>query len=162
MAGWFETHRAVVHQWQCDHLGHLNVRTYAHFFDDAGFHFWTGIPRAREIMTAHGIGVVVARTTNDFVHEARAGELVVINSALTRLGTKSLTYTQRLTNSRDRRPAGGARRGGGDLRPGAAQGGGNAGGVAGGVGGGVGCRRKKLARWTIYYLNKKVYLSNIF
>ena len=99
MTGWFETHRAVIHQWQCDHLGHLNVRTYAHFFDDAGFHFWTGIPRAKDIMAAHNIGVVVARTTNDFVAEARAGELVVINSALTRLGTKSLTYTQRLTNA---------------------------------------------------------------
>jgi acyl-CoA thioester hydrolase len=98
MAEWNETHRAVVHQWQCDHLGHLNVRYYAHFFDDAGFHFWTGIPRAKDIMLAHGIGVVVARTTNDFVKEARAGQLVVINSALTRLGTKSLTYTQRLTN----------------------------------------------------------------
>ncbi len=99
MADWFETHRAVVHLWQCDHLGHLNVRYYAHFFDDAGFHFWTGIPRAKDIMTAHGIGVVVARTANDFVHEARAGELVIIKSALTRLGTKSLTYTQRLTNA---------------------------------------------------------------
>ena len=99
MAGWKETHRAVVHQWQCDHLGHLNVRYYAHFFDDAGFHFWTGIPGAQAIMTAHKIGVVVARTTNDFLKEARAGELVVINSALTRLGTKSLTYTQRLTNA---------------------------------------------------------------
>jgi len=99
MTGWFETHRAVVHQWQCDHLGHLNVRYYAHFFDDAGFHFWTGIPHAKEIMAAHHIGVVVARTTNDFLKEARAGELLVIRSALTRLGTKSLTYTQRLTNA---------------------------------------------------------------
>ena len=99
MADWIETHRAVVHQWNCDHLGHLNVRYYAHFFDDAGFHFWTGIPRAQEIMKAHGIGVVVARTTNDFLKEARAGELVVIKSALTRLGTKSLTYTQRMTNA---------------------------------------------------------------
>lgn len=99
MDGWFETHRAVVHQWQCDHLGHLNVRYYAHFFDDAGFHFWTGIPRAKEIMAAHGLTVVVARTTNDFVHEARAGELVVIRSALTGLGGKSLTYTQRLTSA---------------------------------------------------------------
>jgi acyl-CoA thioester hydrolase len=101
MTGWFETHRAVVHQWQCDHLGHLNVRYYAHFFDDAGFHFWTGIPEAQTIMKAHNIGVVVARTTNDFLHEARAGELVVIRSALTRLGSKSLTYTQRLSNAED-------------------------------------------------------------
>ena len=99
MADWFETHRAVVHQWQCDHLDHLNVRYYAHFFDDAGFHFWTGLPGAQAIMKQHNIGVVVTRTTNDFLHEARAGELVVIKSALTRLGTKSLTYTQRLTNA---------------------------------------------------------------
>lgn len=99
MADWIETHRAVVHQWYCDHLGHMNVRYYAHFFDDAGFHFWTGIPGAQDIMKRHGIGVVVARTTNDFIQEARAGELVVVNSALTRLGTKSLTYTQRLTNA---------------------------------------------------------------
>jgi acyl-CoA thioester hydrolase len=101
MAGWFETHRAVVHQWQCDHLGHMNVRYYAHIFDDAGFHFWTGIEGAKAVMEKHGISVVVARTTNDFLHEARAGELVVVKSALTRLGTKSLTYTQRLTNAED-------------------------------------------------------------
>ena len=101
MSSWFETHRAVVHQWQCDHLGHLNVRYYAHIFDDAGFHFWTGIAGARDIMDRHGIGVVVARTTNDFLHEARAGQLVVCKSALTRLGTRSLTYTQRLTNAED-------------------------------------------------------------
>ena len=98
MADWIETHRAVIHQWTCDHLGHMNVRYYAHIFDDAGFHFWTGIPHAQSIMKAHNIGVVVARTTNDFLKEARAGELVVIRSALTRLGTKSLTYTQRMTN----------------------------------------------------------------
>lgn len=99
MAHWIETHRAVVHQWYCDHLGHMNVRYYAHFFDDAGFHFWTGIAGAQDIMKRHGIGVVVARTTNDFIQEARAGALVVIHSGLTRLGAKSLTYTQRLTNA---------------------------------------------------------------
>ncbi len=77
----------------------MNVRYYAHIFDDAGFHFWTGIHGAKAVMEKHGIGVVVARTTNDFLHEARAGELVVVKSGLTRLGTKSLTYTQRLTNA---------------------------------------------------------------
>ena len=78
MADWIETHRAVIHQWTCDHLGHMNVRYYAHIFDDAGFHFWTGIPQAQAIMKAHNIGVVVARTTTDFLKEARAGELVYL------------------------------------------------------------------------------------
>ena len=101
MAEWIETHRAVVHQWWCDHLGHMNVRYYAHFFDDAGFHYWTGIPEAKAIFERQGIGVVVARTTNNFIKEARAGELVVIHSGLTRLGNKSLTYTQRMTNAQN-------------------------------------------------------------
>jgi acyl-CoA thioester hydrolase len=50
-------------------------------------------------MKKHGVGVVVARTTNDFVHEANAGELLLVKSGFTRLGNKSLTYTQRMTNA---------------------------------------------------------------
>ena len=41
MAEWTETNRGVVFPWQCDHYGHLNVRYYTHFFDDAGFQIWS-------------------------------------------------------------------------------------------------------------------------
>tara|TARA_Y100001936_G_scaffold253969_1_gene322879 strand:- start:20411 stop:20914 length:504 start_codon:yes stop_codon:yes gene_type:complete len=99
MADWMETHRAVVHPWYCDHIGHMNVRFYGHFFDDAGFHIWNRIDGAKDAMEKHGVGVVVARTTNDFIHEANAGELLVVKSGFTRLGNKSLTYTQRMTNA---------------------------------------------------------------
>jgi len=30
--------RGVVHPWYCDTFGHMNVRWYSHFFDDAAFH----------------------------------------------------------------------------------------------------------------------------
>jgi len=32
--------RGVVHPWYCDTFGHMNVRWYSHFFDDAAFHLW--------------------------------------------------------------------------------------------------------------------------
>jgi len=99
MVEWMETHRAVVHPWYCDHIGHMNVRFYGHFFDDAGFHIWNMIDGAHIAMKQHGVGVVVARTTNDFVNEANAGELLIVKSGFTRLGNKSLTYTQRMTNA---------------------------------------------------------------
>ena len=35
LSTWHETHRTLVHTWHCDHYGHMNVRFYAHFFDDA-------------------------------------------------------------------------------------------------------------------------------
>ena len=89
----------MVHAWNCDHLGHMNVRWYAHFFDDAGWHLWTKIGLSHATLMQQGIVTVIGRTATDFVHEATAGELVVIESAFTRLGTKSLTHMQRMTNA---------------------------------------------------------------
>ena len=104
MAEWIETHRAVVFPWHCDHLGHMNVRWYAHFFDDAGFHLWTRIGLSHATLKERDIVTVVAQTKTDFLHEAGAGELLVINSAFTGLGTRSLTHTQRMTNAETDEP----------------------------------------------------------
>ena len=43
---WMELTRGVVHPWHHDHFGHMNVRHYAPFFDDASYHLWTmlGLP----------------------------------------------------------------------------------------------------------------------
>jgi acyl-CoA thioester hydrolase len=94
-----ETHRAVVFPWHCDHMGHMNVRWYAHAFDDAGFHMWSQIGLSHATLGKRGLGTVIARTETEFKHEASAGELLVVRSAFTRLGTKSLTMSQRMTNA---------------------------------------------------------------
>ena len=94
-----EAHRGVVFPWLCDHIGHMNVRWYAHWFDDAGFHLWTRIGLSHATLKARGIATVIARTETDFRHELNAGELFVVESAFTRLGTKSLACTHRMTNA---------------------------------------------------------------
>lgn len=99
MPDWMETHRAVAFPWNCDHIGHLNVRWYAHFFDDAGFHLWSRIGISHATLKDRGLATVIARTTTDFLHEVRAGELVVVESAFTRLGTKSLDAFHRMKNA---------------------------------------------------------------
>jgi acyl-CoA thioester hydrolase len=97
--GWMETHRAVVFPWHCDHLGHMNVRWYGHFFDDAGFHLWSQIGLSHATLKEQGIVTVIASIKTDFLHECGAGELVLVRSAFTKLGTKSLTMRQRMTNA---------------------------------------------------------------
>jgi acyl-CoA thioester hydrolase len=99
MDGWKETHRAVVFPWQCDQFGHMNVRWYAHWFDDAAFHLWptSGVTFRR--MVELGIHTVVARTETDFVRELSAGDLVVVRSGFVRLGRSSVTYAQRMLNA---------------------------------------------------------------
>lgn len=99
MKEWMETHRAVVFPWHCDHIGHMNVRWYSHFFDDAGFHLWTQIGLTPTDMEANGLVTVIASAKIDFLHELKAGDLVIVESAFTRLGTSSLTCHQRMTNA---------------------------------------------------------------
>ena len=98
MAEWMETHRTVVFPWHCDHIGHMSVRWYSHAFDDAGFHLWLRIGMSHVTLKARGLATVIASSKIDFLHEANAGELLVIESAFTRLGSKSLNVMQRMRN----------------------------------------------------------------
>lgn len=88
-----ELGRGVVHPWHLDHFGHMNVRHYAPFFDDAAYHIWTriGLPYS-QMIADHGVHCVTAQATTAFVKELVAGDLIVIYGAVTRIGTKSVTF----------------------------------------------------------------------
>ena len=90
MDGWYETIRGVVAPWNCDQFGHLNVRLYGHFFDDADYHLWTMSGLAQSIPR------VVAKTKLNIVQELKAGNLLAIKNAWTHVGTKSLHHVGRM------------------------------------------------------------------
>jgi len=85
--------RGVVHPWHQDHFGHMNVRHYAPFFDDACYHMWTrlGLPYSR-MLAEHGVHSVSARATTSFIKELGAGDLIVIEGVVQRIGSKSCTF----------------------------------------------------------------------
>ena len=93
MENWLETHRSLVFPWHCDQFGHMNVRWYAHFFDDATFHMWTMSGLSYQRFEELGAIMVVAHTGTDFIREMKAGQLLVIRSAFTGIGNKSVKYT---------------------------------------------------------------------
>lgn len=96
MEKWFELFRSIVMPWQCDGYGHLNVRHYVGFFDDAAWHFPAMAGLKLSELNARGLGTVVATLNVDFHNEIRSGELVLIKGAITRVGTKSFSYEMRL------------------------------------------------------------------
>ena len=98
MADWTETNRGVVFPWQCDHYGHLNVRYYTHFFDDAGFQIWSLIGLKLDDIHDRGVHPVVAQITVTFLHELKAGSLIIVKGGFTKAGTKSIGHTQRMYN----------------------------------------------------------------
>jgi acyl-CoA thioester hydrolase len=99
MGQWYETYRAVVFPWHCDHIGHMNVRWYAHHFDDAGFHLWSMAGVSHADIRAHDVGVVVAQIKIDYIKEMNAGDLLVVRNAFTHVGNKSIRHLGRMFNA---------------------------------------------------------------
>jgi acyl-CoA thioester hydrolase len=96
MEKWFELYRNIVMPAQCDAYGHLNVRYYAAFFDDAGWHIPRMAGLSLDEIRAAGLGTVAATITIDFLHELRVGQLLLIKGMVTRVGTKSFSHEMRL------------------------------------------------------------------
>jgi acyl-CoA thioester hydrolase len=92
--------RGVVHPWHHDIFGHMNVRHYAPFFDDASFHFYAIMGLSIERLLAdHGVHVVTARAETNFLRELKAGDLFLIDGAVTRLGNRSVTLQLRMRHA---------------------------------------------------------------
>ena len=98
VARWHELHRGVCFPWHCDQWGHMNVRWYAHFFDDAIFHIWSRVGAGWKAMEALGVHTVTASTVTHFRKEVRAADLFVVEGGVARCGTRSVTYRQRMTH----------------------------------------------------------------
>ena len=96
MDNWFDLYRSIVMPLHCDHYGHMNVRHYATFFDEAGWHILDRAGVSLSNLNARGLATVVATLTIDFHHEIKAGQLVLIKGAFKRVGEKSLSYELRL------------------------------------------------------------------
>ena len=93
---WFDLTRTVVLPAHCDGYGHMNVRHYAGFFDDAGWHILGMAGISLSEVKGRGLGTVMASLTIEFHHEITAGQLALVRGAVTRVGTKSLAHELRL------------------------------------------------------------------
>ncbi len=100
MSEWIETFRGVVYPWHCDHLGHMNVQHYVGMFDQASFHLLAALGIDLEDSRSGGEFLVDVQHTVQYKAEQRAGSLVRIESAVTKIGTTSLTLVHRMFNCR--------------------------------------------------------------
>jgi len=94
-----ETHRAVVHPWLCDGMGHLTTRHYVAMFDDAAWHLLLIFGATPSQNTATKRGWADVRHEIDYHHEVAMGEMVVVLSSLVRVGEKSVSYKHELRNA---------------------------------------------------------------
>jgi acyl-CoA thioester hydrolase len=89
---WFDLSRTIVLPAHCDSYGHMNVRNYAAFFDDAGWHMLAMAGISLSEVRRRGLGTVMATLTIDFHHEITVGQLALVRGAVSHVGTKSFSY----------------------------------------------------------------------
>lgn len=103
------TYRGTVHPWQCDSMGHMNAGFYGRIFDDANAVAMQRLGIVLREGIAAGIGWVEARLEIDFRHELLVDAVVAVETRLSRVGTKSMTFEHALRDETRGRIASNAR-----------------------------------------------------
>ena len=98
MPGFVETYRAAVAPAQCDHLGHMNVQYYFAAVSDGMFALMIRLGLGPDQIAQRRLSFAVVRAETDFHRELRADDIVALESAVAKLGEKSVTFHHRLRN----------------------------------------------------------------
>jgi len=86
----FETARGTVHSWQCDHMGHANLRAYGEFFEQALWHLFNRIGITPTVLRGDAIRMAGVQQNIRYLKELLPGDLVVVRSRLAELKDRSL------------------------------------------------------------------------
>ena len=86
----FETARGTVHSWQCDHMGHANLRAYGEFFEQALWHVFHRIGITPTVLRGDAIRMAGVQQNIHYKRELLPGDLVLVKSQLVEMRERSL------------------------------------------------------------------------
>lgn len=91
-----ETYRGTVYPWQCDHVGHMNVRWYVGKFDEATWNLFAGAGLTPAYIRDSGNGMAAVQQNITYRRELMPGDIVVVRSRIEEIGDKSLTFVHEM------------------------------------------------------------------
>lgn len=92
------SHRAIVTDGHLDLMGHMNVRHYLGFFDDATWHLFATFGMDHDYYTTSGNGSFALQQFIFYLAEVRADETVAIRSRLHGRSDKRIHFTHFMIN----------------------------------------------------------------
>ena len=95
----FETARGIVHAWQCDHMGHANLRAYAEFFEQALWHVFNRIGITPSVLRGDAIRMAGVQQNISYRRELLLGDLVYVRSRLAELSERKLRMQHEMVNA---------------------------------------------------------------
>ena len=98
MADMFDTARGTVHAWQCDHMGHVNVRAYGEFFEEACWQLYNRIGITPSMLRSTAIHMAAVQQNTSYKRELLAGDVVSVRSGVLEMRDKVLRFVHELVN----------------------------------------------------------------
>jgi acyl-CoA thioester hydrolase len=86
----FETARGTIHAWQCDHMGHANLRAYGEFFEQALWHVFQRIGITPSVLRGDTIRMAGVQQNISYLKELLPGDLVLVKSKLIEMRERTL------------------------------------------------------------------------
>lgn len=77
-----ETARGAVHEWQRDHMGHINVRAYMEFHDAACWQFYSAIGLTPSLLRSGELRLAAVQQNISYNRELFPGDVVVVRSGV--------------------------------------------------------------------------------
>ena len=90
------TYRGLVHQWHCDHMGHMNVMWYVGKFDEATWNLAATMGMTSRYMRESNRGMAAVDQRVCYRKEALVGDVIVVRSAVLELKPKSVRFVHEM------------------------------------------------------------------
>jgi acyl-CoA thioester hydrolase len=90
------TYRGMVHQWQCDHMGHMNVMWFVGKFDEATWNLGAMMGMTSQYMREAKRGMAAVEQRISYRREALVGDIIITRSALLEVKPKSVRFVHEM------------------------------------------------------------------
>jgi acyl-CoA thioester hydrolase len=95
------TYRGMVHQWHCDHMGHMNVMWYVGKFDEATWNLAASLGMTSRYMKEAQRGMAAVDQRICYRREALVGDVLTVRSAVLEIKPRSIRFVHEMV--RDQR-----------------------------------------------------------
>jgi acyl-CoA thioester hydrolase len=90
------TYRGTVHQWHCDHMGHMNVMWYVGKFDEATWNLAAMMGLNSQYLKSAHRGMAALEQRIAYKREAVAGDVVTVRSAVLEVKPKIVRFVHEM------------------------------------------------------------------
>ncbi len=97
--GMVETARGTVHEWQKDHMGHINVRAYTDLFEQACWQFYAMLGLTAPVLRSGAVHLAAVQQNIAYQRELYPGDTVVVRTGVLEMRDKVLRFRHELSDT---------------------------------------------------------------